>query len=212
MLRPTNLTYNNIRVWLETDDVGMPAHMQYRVRNKQCSLVVNESLEDVDAVDNGVTAPVVEKKVVKITARYSCANCKAQFEQAKLAGRAKACPHCGMATVIDHTAKPQEAVPVHWSDGINASAEEKAIMRQYMTSKDYMERPAQHLEMTQTKEPTGDELEPVSNFPPQVQTRYVCNQCEKEFDRSTIVNKKKTCRECGSDDITDRTVTDVTEQ
>ena len=216
MLRPSNLKYGEIRLWGETDDIGFAQHMEYRVKNHQCTLVYDGNLADVDAVDNGVTAPVVKKTAVKITTRYTCSICKCGFEAPKLAGRAKACPECGMATVIDHAAQKQEPVVAHWSDGIKATPEEKAAMKQYMTSKEYIERPAQHLEQPPTpaappvETPGGSQslTQPDDRQTPP--TRYTCNQCKANFIRSTVVKGKKTCRECGSDDITDHQVTDVT--
>src|SRR5680860_640427 len=101
MLRPTNITYMDKRVWIETDDVGINAHMSYRVKTKACTLSIDDSLPDVDAIDNGKTVEPT-KKVAQITTRYTCASCRAGFESPAMAGRAKACPMCGMATVIDH--------------------------------------------------------------------------------------------------------------
>uniref|UniRef100_A0A6M3LLF3 Uncharacterized protein n=1 Tax=viral metagenome TaxID=1070528 RepID=A0A6M3LLF3_9ZZZZ len=214
MLRPTNITYMDHRVWIETDDVGINAHMSYRVKTKACTLNIDDSLPDVDAIDNGKTVEPARKKVVQITTRYTCAVCKAGFESPKMAGRAKACPICGMATVIDHAAQKQVPVPPHWSDGINATPEDKAIMRQYLTSKEYIERPAQHLEAPmpiKVPEASTQPDDTQAPTPALSETRYVCNACNSGFERAVLVNKKKTCRECGSDDITDNVVTDMTE-
>jgi len=199
------------RVWIETDDVGINAHMSYRVKTKACTLNIDDSLPDVDAIDNGKTVEPARKKVAQITTRYTCAVCKAGFESPKMAGRAKACPICGMATVIDHAAQKQVPVPPHWSDGINATPEDKAIMRQYLTSKEYIERPAQHLEAPTIKNVPATIEIPEPFIPTTSIPRYVCNACKSGFERSVLVNKKKTCRECGSDDITDNVVTDVAE-
>ena len=225
LLRPLNITYKGHRLFIAADDVGINAHMSYRVKTKSCTLVLDESLPDMDAIDIGRTVEPAEKKVTKVTTRYTCAYCKAGFEAPAMAGRAKACPKCGMATVIDHAAQKQKPVQLHWSDGINASPEEKATMKQYMTSKEYIERPAQHLEAALPAPETiqvGDVpyVSPFSDVlvnredtgqadPGTAATRYKCNSCEAGFERAVLVNKKKTCRECGSEDITDNVVLDV---
>jgi len=221
MLRPTNAKCNGNRMWAETDDVGFNAWISYRIKTKSCTLEIDDSLPDVDAIDNGKTVEPVKKKVAQITTRYTCASCKAGFESPKMAGRAKACPMCGMATVIDHAAQKQTPVPPHWSDGINATPEDKAVMRQYLTSKEYIERPAQHLEAPAPEkfvlpEPVVIQVgnvpqaSPFSNIS-NISARYTCNRCKSGFERSVLVNKKKTCRECGSDDITDNVVGDAAE-
>ena len=205
MLRPTNTTYEGKRIWLETDDVQASEHLKYRVKTSSASLFNKDNLPDVDAVDNGETVVVKEKEVKKITTRYTCSKCKSGFESPLLAGdettkhRAKACSVCGMATVIDHAALPAEPVPVHWCEAMKVSVEEKEIMRTYATSKAYMERPPA---LVVSKAPSQED-EPVGQAETASQLRYHCNACEKDFERSRVVNDEKTCRLCGSSDIVD---------
>ncbi|HCX88612.1 MAG TPA: hypothetical protein DG761_11360 [Gammaproteobacteria bacterium] len=230
MLRPTTCTYEGKRVWIETDDINISEHLAYRVKINAVRLQNNENLADVNAVDNGETAPEIEKKVVKITTRYTCASCKSGFEAPGLAGKAKACPNCGMATVIDHAARPMEPVPAHWSDGLDVSPEDKALMKSYLTSKEYMERPAAMAAIPATVPiaaplPVAEPVAPPAGVVPEEITaadtppatpaatkRYSCGECKEHFDRAVIVKKKKTCRKCGSRNIIDNVVTDVTDK